>query len=475
MRIPMSTRSPTEPQYDTIIVGAGPAGMTLATYLPGRILVLEQNADVGGCHYVDRGTDGLFSEHGPRVYSGAYINTKAVLKTIGVHWDDVFVKHAWSPDVIDSKSWYSHMTLRESALLSVAFATYIARPDRFKAVSVDAWATSKNFSSSARAYMNQVCLFSDGAGSDRYSMFEFMSGFNEHMLYPFYEPKHAHDKVLWPRWKAYLTHKGVEIKTNTCVRALDASGTVITIDTGERLTAPRIIFAIPPKPLASILKKSKLVEPGFEAFATQTKYNEYWSVACHFDRKPSLGRGVQSTPWGLMYVNMPFGSASESYFVVSVAATRFDVPSPTTHKTLKETTNDAEATNEIVRQLMEVIDGPPPVHTSTPNPKFGDHDAFVAAAGTGFFGPRLTCCQFPVYTVGTHNGESNYHFTSFESAVQNALVFAGVRRQPSAWKVTDVAFLVVAMIVILVAWHHTRHTHKSRAASRRHIKYMSRK
>ena len=47
---------------------------------------------------------------------------------------------------------------------------------------------------------------------------------------------------------------------------------------------------------------------------------------------------------------------------------------------------------------------------------------------------------------------SNYHFTSFESAVQNALVFAEVPLQAAAWKLTDLVTLCVAALVLLVAW-----------------------
>ena len=436
--------------YDTIIVGAGPVGMTLATYLPGRILLIEQNGDVGGCHYVDRGMNNLFSEHGPRVYSGAYINMRSVLETIGLRWSDLFVPTSWSPAVIDNATWFKHMTLGESMHLSLAFCAFCVNPGKYKKLSVDAWASSKRFSATARWYMDQVCRFSDGAASNRYSMYEFLSGFNEHTLYGFYEPRRAHDTVLWPHWKGHLATRGVSFMLNTCVKTLESSGTRLVTHTGRRISAPRIIFAVPPMPLATILKQSKLTEPGFDAFARKTKYNEYWSLACHFDQKPHLEGGTRSTPWGLIYIDMPF--ESEPMHVVSVAATRFDSPSPVTGKTLKQTTDETEAANEIVRQLMEVIGGRQPVHLSYPQPKFGDHAAFVASAGSGFFGPTLSCCHAPVYTVGTHNGMSNYHFTSFESAVQNALVFAEVPLQAAAWKLTDLVTLCVAALVLLVAW-----------------------
>ena len=64
-------------EYDDVIVGGGFCGLTLAWYLshiPGRrIVVIDDNVSIGGCHRVSRstgsdGTPDLFCEHPPRVY-----------------------------------------------------------------------------------------------------------------------------------------------------------------------------------------------------------------------------------------------------------------------------------------------------------------------------------------------------------------------------------------------------------------------
>jgi uncharacterized protein with NAD-binding domain and iron-sulfur cluster len=61
--------------YDLIIVGAGPAGLALAhtsSSLYRKILIVDKELEIGGCHRVKRNSDGMFTEHGPRIYLSIY-------------------------------------------------------------------------------------------------------------------------------------------------------------------------------------------------------------------------------------------------------------------------------------------------------------------------------------------------------------------------------------------------------------------
>lgn len=439
--------------FDTVVVGAGPAGMTLAACLPGRVCVLEQNEEIGGCHYVDRHAGGLFSEHGPRVYSGAYVNVRAMLRRIGLRWDDVFVRHPFSPQLIDGKRWYQWLSARESLALSAAFVRWWALGDAWaRAVSVDEWAAGHGFSRASREYLDLVCRFSDGAGSARYSLHEFLSGFDQHALHAFYEPRRALDASLWPAWRAHVERRGGVVVAGAPVERIEHRGGAATavVAGGVSYRAARFVFAVPPVALAELLRASGLDEPGFADFARRTRYAEYWSLACHY-RAPVPAVQLRSTPWGLMYVAMPM--RGEAMHVVSVAATRRDVASPATGKTLKQTTRAREAAAEIVRQLRAATGLPEPERVTWPTPKHGDHEAFVAAAGTPFRGPQLACLRNAL-SVGCHNGRSSYNFTSFESAVQNALHAAG-EPVDGALAVTDLATLAV---LAAAAWLVLRRT-----------------
>jgi phytoene dehydrogenase-like protein len=67
--------------YDYVIIGGGPTGLTLALYLSKyyKIAIIEKEDQIGGCHSVKR-IDGLFSEHGPRIYLDNYLVFKDILK-----------------------------------------------------------------------------------------------------------------------------------------------------------------------------------------------------------------------------------------------------------------------------------------------------------------------------------------------------------------------------------------------------------
>ena len=71
------------------------------------------------------------------------------------------------------------------------------------------YCASKSFSATSCAYIDAVCRFSDGAGADRYSLWEFLSGFDQHIR-PFYIPKKSND-FLFETWHAYLEKRGVDI------------------------------------------------------------------------------------------------------------------------------------------------------------------------------------------------------------------------------------------------------------------------
>ena len=83
--------------YDYIIVGAGPAGLTLSWYLSKQnksILLIDNQENIGGCHRVLR-VDGLFTEHGPRVYSDVYLNFINFLNDMDIDFNDIFTLYSF--------------------------------------------------------------------------------------------------------------------------------------------------------------------------------------------------------------------------------------------------------------------------------------------------------------------------------------------------------------------------------------------
>lgn len=450
--------------YDTIIVGAGPSGLCLATYMPGRILVLEREAQIGGVHKVRRDVEGYFAEHGPRVYSGSFANFKRVLKDIGMSWDEVFVRCPFSPNVIDGRGWTSWLTAREVFVLVMHFLALLFNPSHGKDMTMQQVCHSSGFSERSTWYIDSVCRFSDGAGIDRYSLHEFLSMFNDHFR-GFYEPREANDVLLFPRWRRFLERRGVRIMTSTLVDRVEhsggrATGVRVWVGTEPRLiTARRVVMAIPPENAEALLRRSGLEEPGLRQFAQATKYDEYFCVTYHFPTSAAplvRHEGIHSTPWGLVYMEMSRFTKGEDTAFVSVAASRLNVRSPHTGKSAHQSTRN-EAVAEIFRQLpigeatkRTLIKAVPSSCLARSNNMWVNTDkAYIYNARHPVAWPfDMTRCR-GLHMVGCQNGHSWYAFTSLEAAVCNALTFMG---RPQKVPIRPVLVLRVLLVALVLVW-----------------------
>ena len=400
--------------YDYIIVGGGPTGLTLATYLPGKIAVIERHPVLGGCHRVV--PNEKFVEHGPRVYSGAYVHVQRVLRDIGTSWDDVFEKTYFSPEFIDGKHWYQWLSVKEIMWLTFEYLVYTFSSQHGRAISMETYCTQKGFSASSKKYLDLVCRFSDGAGADRYSLWEFLSGFDQHIL-PFYAPRKPLSG-LFEHWETVLKNRGVDVMTSTNVTKVTKESVVL--DSGDTLRAKKIILCVPLTHAARFI-------PRLKSYAIKTKYDPYWSISFF---GVDLPKGQRTTPWGIIAMKYPFG-------VVSAAASVFDVASPVTGKTLKDS-SETEAAEEIRRQLF----GDQKPEYSYLTTKYNDQ-SFFATAGQGYLDAYL---EEGIDIVGCHNGNSSYHFTSMESAVQNA--WAYLDKDPLfVWHMSD--YIRIMKIVLV--------------------------
>jgi len=127
---------------------------------------------------------------------------------------------------------------------------------------------------------------------------------------------------------------------------------------------------------------------------------------------------------------------------VSAAASIFNVKSPVTGNPLAQTKNPDDGAKEIRRQLGFSND----VTYAYETGKYNDQ-AFMAAAKRGYFPAELSN---GIAVVGCHNGNSTYNFTSMESAVQNALVYAKKTPQ-SSWDLSQGLRLGLLAAVVVAA------------------------
>lgn len=459
------------PDYDTIIVGAGPSGLCLATYMPGRILLLDRDAEIGGIHKVRRDVEGYFAEHGPRVYSGSFVNVKRVLEDIGLPWDKVFVPCPFSPINIDGRGWAGWLSAREIAVLVAHFLALVVNPSHGKDTTMAQVCRSAGFSQRSTWYVDSVCRFSDGAGIDRYSLNEFLSMFNDHTR-GFYEPREANDTLLFPHWRKFLKRRGVRILTAAPVERVEHSGGRVTGVVARlgprerRFTAARVVLAVPPENAEELLRGSGIQEPGLREFAQATKYDEYFCVAFHFPAASApvvRHEGIRSTPWGLVYMEMSQFIQGEDTAFVCVAASRMDAPSPHTGKTVHQCTRN-EAVAEIFRQLpideamkRALVKAVPASCMARVGGRWVNTDkAYIynAARLPSVWPFDMTACR-GLHMVGCQNGRSWYAFTSFEAAVCNAFAFMG-KRQRVPIRLTFVLRAVLAVLALVWVFRRVR-------------------
>jgi len=420
--------------YDYVIVGAGPAGLTFA-HLAAKegksVLILEKNSSVGGCHRVDR-VNGLFSEHGPRVISGAYKNFKEILKEMTLNFRDLYKKYHFSISSIGGNV-ITQLKPYELLKFTGAFLRLTWNHEYGRNISMEQFTRINSFTKESKDYLDRLCRLTDGAGSDRYSLNEFLELINQQWIYSLYQPKEPNDTGLFRLWTNYLLATGkVTIKLNEYVENIskDPGGYFNVKSTSSSSwnsswAARKVILAIPPVSL------SYLVD-GFSSYAEKSKYVQYISVSFHWNSKLTLPKvwGFPKTDYGLAFIVVSdyFFENPNTPTVISTAVTLTDSISNVTGKTANEC-EFTELTQEMLRQLRESFPNLPDPDAIVMSPSIkkvkgkwiNEDTAFVKAADVNYI-PFEISSAFPgLYTLGTHNGYSKYKFTSLESAVSNAI------------------------------------------------------
>ena len=467
---------------DYCIIGGGPSGLALAWYLAHqgrRVVVVERAATLGGCHRVDR-VQGQMTEHGPRIYSSAYINTQMWLQDMGTSWDDHFVEYPYTLSGI-TRHVLGQLSFREWWVLTQAFMQLPWR-ETFRDTSMQTFMQTHAFHTESQDLIQRLCLMTDGADADRYTVFEFLQLINQHTWYSFYQPRQPTDKGLFAFIQSKLESLGVIILLNRTVVSWQTSSMVNAIQLHDHslIFAQSYIFACPPRHLLEFLSHQPI--PSQDAFGPldtlnhwvkATDYTLYISVMAFWDSHIVIPSrvGLLNSPWGITYIVLSESMTFPRGTVISFAITRPDVVSPHTQKNA-HAMNEYDLKQEVIRQFMVMIDHPIPSPTQllVPPGLYKNHDPIhptwmtqdTAYVLTPQSSPSPLPSQSPmfpnVYSLGTHNHHHTYHFTSMESAVTNAMVmaqsFVGTPYELhipfDVW--TTIQWTLILLLLILVVW-----------------------
>ncbi len=387
--------------YDWVIVGGGPCGLTLATYLEGKVALIDVNSSLGGCHRVTRVPfDGkeIITEHGPRVYSSAYVNTLDMLGS------ESFVPYKYQLSDFAGKVPF---TLSEYLTIIMNWPTGRTMKQ-----------VASQFSPESQEFIRRLCVLVDGEGWDRFTVSKFIAIVNQNGLYQMLQPKKPTDVGIFREWEGHLKSRGVEIYLSTKVTHV-MTGVVKT--TNKQFMTKNIVLAMPPSQV-DLLLHGKVLPATKEIIYEKYISIMYWWKD-KFQIKPIWGFPV--TKLGIAFIPL-----SDSY-----------LDEPGTYLSTCVTLPDEYVSPEdTFEQLKDVLGLPYPDFTHVY--VHGD-DAF---AGSGYRGPYVSD---GIWEVGTHNGNSHYRFTTFESAVCNAKHFLN-RHVRRGVEITDLVIGIVSVLVLLV-------------------------
>lgn len=475
--------------YDLIIVGAGPAGLALAhasSSLYRRILIIDKETEIGGCHRVKRDVNGLFTEHGPRIYLSIYYNFFNLMNEMGLQVEDVFVNYKYSFDDVAKEKLLPHYTFYELFMFALAYLMFVIDDDYGKDISLYEYLRGHGFSLKVIDIFDRLCRFTDGGNVYSYSLNKILKLTDSSPMLQIYQPKAPLDMVLFSTWKKFLSNRGVDFMLGFHIVDYDIQNNnveTITLSNSEKIRCGKLVFAVPPVALANIIQYENGLRNAFgnysdfERWVDKTKYIDYISITYHF--KDKLGLSIKNgltfdTDWGIVVINLSdymekVEEADTGYStVLSTAVSICDKNSRTTYKKANECSAD-ELINEVHRQIKEsIFTNLPDDYKAIINPNnyYDTYKNKWACRDNAYFNtysekyiPFYSSIN-NVYNVGTHNGKSYISYTTIESAVSNAMYLAGelypeVSKNYRIYRgITGKNVLMVAILVLFVALYY---------------------
>lgn len=470
--------------YDYCIIGAGPSGLTLAYLLSSigkKCILIDDNKDIGGCHRVTR-INGLFSEHGPRIYSNSYKNFINLLKTMNIDFYKLFTRYKFTVSNIGNYS-LKNFNLNEIKSFIYHYLYMIIRPDHGKNVSIKKFMETNLFTNNTKDYINRLCLLTDGTDSEKYSLNKFFQLVNQQFLHNIYQPKVPNDHGIFKYWKQKLIKNNVKFLLDTSV--IELNGNVDKVESvkiynksnnrNSYILANKFIMCIPPKHLLKLLLSNNIYSNSFDNIKTfsewvyKSTYANYIPITFHWSDNIILKDvwGFPKTEWGIAFIvltNYMNFFNTQSKLVISTCVTKPDSLSTIINKTANDC-NEHELKQEVLRQLrLSFTDLPEPSfilinpNIKKINNKWIEPDtAFIQTYDNTFLKSESNITK-NLYQVGTQNGNSKYNFTTMESAITNSIVFAN-KIEPETSKIitktisielNDIIRIILLLIILLV-------------------------
>jgi len=458
-------------EYNYTIIGGGPSGIFCADKLSQmgyKVCLIESLETLGGCHRVRYVDDGLgnkiHTEHGPRIYLGAYLDFWKWIKEIDIIRDNDFSNYITSALGDDIFNYSLQFKIYELLVLVIAYIIQnILRIDFSQVYTVDDLMEDTHFTDNGKKRLNRICRLIDGGNTDKTTVISLFKGLDVGLAYSIYEPKKPMDTLVWNKFYEKLIRQNVEIMLNTNVVEIN-NGNVIS--TNGIINTENILLCIPPFAINTIKNAPSLCgyDPvSFDTLAKNQQYEPYVCATLEFKNKSPLTRwGIAGEhPWGLIDIDMGryFEDKNGSLFIVSITH-----PEKIDPKT-KKTANEMEK-NEFLDRIVELvkvrfnISEDPIFKTFSPNVQkinggWIETDRAFLHSPPGWLKPNFDVSKKnKVYTTGHHLGNSYHDYNSMESAIQNSSELLS-KIEPNynykiskPWRVSSIILIFVILIFI---------------------------
>jgi uncharacterized protein with NAD-binding domain and iron-sulfur cluster len=442
--------------YDLIIIGAGPSGLSLAHYMRDsykKILIIESESSIGGAHRVERvrfQNEFLFTEHSPRIYVGNYISFIKILDEINYNFYDNFTPYNYNILNIVTDTILPIFTFKEFITFFLEFNKLLFDSENGSNYNLKKFLDDNSFSPESIDIIDRICRLSDGAGIDKITLNELFQIFNQNFFYKIYEPKIPNDIGLFKNWNDFLLKSGVEIKTNTKIKNIildndnkNIKSIIISENNIDKeIFCSKLVIATPPRNIIEILDltNNPYVKNCFgdfdklKSYASNTEYNTYISITFHWNRKINLDKvyGFPLSEWGIIFINMTDYmefNEKNSKTVLSTSISITDRKSSFTNKTANESTKE-ELINEVLRQLklyIKNLENPttsivyPGIYYDSKLKQWRSYiSGFISTSKDGFLDFESKNIN-GIYNVGIHNGFQSTRYTVLESAVCSSI------------------------------------------------------
>ena len=469
-------------KYDIVIVGSGPSGLALAhclSYKYKNIAIIEKYVTIGGLHRVLRipyENEKVFTEHSPRIYSNSYKNFQMLLKDMNTDFYDLFTPYNFSIFQIGNQTVLSVLNYKEKFLFIKEFIKLLFDNNHGKNITLSKFMNKNNFNSKSYDLIDRMARLTDGASADKYTLYEFLQIANQQAFYKIFQPKRPNDIGLFKIWKEFLESKNVKFLLNKTVDKININENIITsIETTnlDIIETDNLVLAIPPMAVLKILeqsdekvKNSFISYDYFKKFSEYTEYMIYISSTFHWKTKLELPKiyGFPKNDWGIAFIVLSDYMLFEekiSKTVISCTITISDKKSLYLNKTANECNKD-EILNETFRQLKESFPNlqTPDLSLLSPEMYYDNNkwnttgNAFILSTNTKFLPFKSSIKN--LYNVGSQNGQSDYSFTSMESAVSNAITLAHIldpdcKKKFKIQKLFKLKYLILIIMIIILS------------------------